>query len=123
MRPLPMAPILSAPSFVSGLAIVRGVPTPVVDVGRLLGAGDDAQPTRFVAVRVGEKRVALAVETVVGLRTLSATALHELPPLIREASADVVAAIGALDASLLVVLRTARLVPETVWSVIRGGGA
>ncbi|HEX3902315.1 MAG TPA: chemotaxis protein CheW [Polyangia bacterium] len=121
MRPLPMEPMRSAPSFVSGVAIVRGVPTPVLDAGRLLGAGDDAQPTRFVVVRVGERRVALAVEAVVGLRTLSATALHDLPPLIQDARADVVAAIGALDASLLVVLRTARLVPETVWNAIRGG--
>ena len=123
MRPLPVEPIASAPLFVSGLALVRGVPTPVVDAGRLLGAGDDGQPTRFVVVRVGERRVALAVEAVVGLRTLSAAALRELPPLIQEASADVIAAIGALDAALLVVLRAARLLPETVWSALHGGTA
>jgi purine-binding chemotaxis protein CheW len=123
MRPLPVEPIASAPLFVSGLAIVRGVPTPVVDAGRLLGAGDDGQPTRFVVVRVGERRVVLAVEAVVGLRTLSAAALRELPPLIQEASADVIAAIGALDAALLVVLRAARLLPETVWSALQEGPA
>jgi chemotaxis signal transduction protein len=32
MRPLPVEPISSVPSFVQGISIIRGIPTPVVDL-------------------------------------------------------------------------------------------
>ena len=37
MRALPVEPIPGAPSFVPGLAIIRGAPMPVVDLGLLTG--------------------------------------------------------------------------------------
>jgi purine-binding chemotaxis protein CheW len=65
--------------------------------------------------------VALAVEEVVGVRDLSAASLAELPPLLGEAAAEVVATVGALDAELLVVLRSARWVPSGAWQAIEEG--
>ncbi|MEV6495091.1 chemotaxis protein CheW, partial [Actinoplanes sp. NPDC051633] len=50
MRPLATRPLAGAPAFMSGICIMRGVPTPVVDVARLLGGGP-AEITRFLAVR------------------------------------------------------------------------
>jgi purine-binding chemotaxis protein CheW len=38
MRPLPVEPISDVPLFVQGVSIIRGIPTPVVDLGALLGA-------------------------------------------------------------------------------------
>ena len=111
MRPLPIEPMPGAPAFVSGLSIIRGTPVPVVDAGRLLEE-HTARPGRFVTVRTGDRTVALAVDAVVGVRTIAAASLLSLPPLLREASATAVAAIGTLDAALLVVLRGARLLPE-----------
>lgn len=127
MRPLPIEPIAGASDLVSGVAIVRGVPIPVVDAGRLLGVdrlpAAMAQPggARFVTVRAGERRVAFAVETVLGVRHLSASSLRDLPPLLRD-SVDSVSKIGALDAQLLVVLRAMRLVPEAVWRSLDAKG-
>jgi purine-binding chemotaxis protein CheW len=123
LRPLPLEPMPSAPPFVSGWALVRGAPTPVVDAGALLGADSDASPTRLVVLRVGARRIALAVEAVVGLRTLPSPSGHPLPLLMSEVSADVVAALGALDATLAAVLRTARLLPEAVWTAPADGTA
>src|SRR6185295_4576205 len=37
MRPLPVRRIERAPDIVLGAAIIRGIPTPVVDASRLLG--------------------------------------------------------------------------------------
>src|SRR5205809_310773 len=40
MRPLPIEPMACALSFVRGISIIRGAPTPVVDLGALLGTSD-----------------------------------------------------------------------------------
>jgi purine-binding chemotaxis protein CheW len=111
LRPLPIEPVAGAPSVVLGLAVIRGIPLPVVDAGRLFGE-EGSQPERFVTLVVGARRIALAVDSVLGVRTVMQDSLHALPPLLREADDDVITAIGLLDAELLLVLRTARLLPE-----------
>jgi len=118
LRPLPVEPLAGAPSFVPGLSIIRGVPRPVVDAALLLGAQAVAAPAadrsaaRFVSVRAGAYQLALAVDAVLGVRALPPDALHGLPPLLHEAGAEAVAAIGRLDADLLLVLHSSRLLPE-----------
>jgi purine-binding chemotaxis protein CheW len=123
MRPLPVEPVSGTPDFVLGLAIIRGAPVPVVDATRLLGGETETPPARFVTLRLGDRRVALAVDAVVGVRALHAASLEALPPLLRDATADVVSAIGSLDEQLLLVLRNARLVPERLWSSLESGGS
>ncbi len=114
MRPLPVRPIADAPASVLGVAIIRGVPTVVVDAARLLGgdAGDAGAGARFVTLRVGARSVALAVDSVVAVRELPAALAAELPSLVVDTAA--IAAIGVLDAELLVVLRATHLVPDHV---------
>jgi purine-binding chemotaxis protein CheW len=112
MRPLPIELVSGAPSFVLGVSILRGRPVPVVDAARLLGAEALSDPTRFVAVNVRGRSIALAVDSVVGVRSAKG-ALDRFPPLLQEAS--ILSALGTLDAELLFVLRAARLVPEGDW--------
>lgn len=119
MRPLPIEPLAGAPDFIAGMAIVRGEPVPVVDAARLLGAGA-GRPRRFVTLRGGPRPVALAVDAVLGVRTIAADRFVELPALAGAAAGEVIAAIGALDARLLVVLEAARLVPDVVFALIEG---
>jgi purine-binding chemotaxis protein CheW len=107
MRVLPIEPLVGAPRFVSGLCMIRGSPTPVVEAGSLLD--EKTEPRRLVTLAVGSRRVALAVDRVLGVRTIAAAALSELPPLLQGAAGDVVSAIGMLDAELLFVLSAARL--------------
>jgi purine-binding chemotaxis protein CheW len=121
MRPLPLEPLPGAPPFVTGVSVIRAAPVPVVDAALLLGGGD-SHPRRLVTLTVGDRRVALAVDEVLGVRPLAAEALAELPPLLREAGSGVVEAIGTLDTELLLVLRSARLVPESVLAGIGGQG-
>lgn len=112
MRPLPIEPIGGAPPFVLGLALVRGEAIPVVDAARLLG-GSSSDVTRFVILRSGARNTALAVDSVLGVRTLPRGARQALPPLLSELEGDLVSAIGRLDADLLVVLNSARIVSES----------
>jgi len=97
MRPLPVEPLAGVPSFIRGVAIIRGVPTPVVDLGAVLGRPNELAE-RFVTVRVDDKQVALSVNAVLGVRDLDTImTVQELPPLLQGASKDVVEMIGTLD--------------------------
>lgn len=78
---------------------------------------------RFVTVRAGDRRVAVAFDSVLGVRPIPAGSLHELPLLLRDARAELISAIGALDGELLLVLRSARLVPEDVWNGLEAGAS
>ena len=112
------------PFFVRGLSVIRGTPVPVVDVAALL-AGTPLQgvPGRFVTMNLGSRQAALAVDEVLGVRTVAAGAQAEMPPLLAEIGRDVVAAVGILDAELLLILRGTRLLPESVWSgLVPGAG-
>ena len=117
MRPLPIETLASMPDFVRGLARARGKPLPVVDLGAMLGASAPARASRFVMVRVEERRVLLAVEEVLGVRELEPAEAEDLPPLLGAGTESVVASVGVLDAALLVVLRGARLVPPSTLDV------
>lgn len=121
MRPLPVERIAGVPPFVRGLAVIRGAPTPVIDAGALLGGGASLAPTRFVTVKTGRRLVALAVDAVLGIREIPAGSVDALPPLFQNAHLDVISAVGTLDSELVLVLRSARLVPEEVWSTIEPG--
>jgi purine-binding chemotaxis protein CheW len=116
MRPLPIEPMAGGPPFVLGLSIIRGIPTPVFDLAAWMGL-PTAPPTRFVSVVAGSRHVAIAVTAVTGVRTLEASELQAVPPLVQEAAAGHVQAVGTLDAHLLVVLSAARLLPDDAWPV------
>src|SRR5258708_4700533 len=115
MRPLPVEPISGAPSFVQGISIIRGIPTPVVDLGAILGTPCE-RAERFVTLRVGEKQMALSVNAVLSVRDLdSIMTTRELPSLLQRASKDVIETIGTLDEQVLMVLREGWEMPDEVW--------
>jgi purine-binding chemotaxis protein CheW len=113
MRALPVEPIAGAPPYVAGLSIIRGAPVPVIDTG-LLVSGASGRATRLVTVRAAARTIALTVDEVIGIAGFAADALRQLPPLLRDA--ETIAALDALDAELVVLLRNGRLVPDDVWA-------
>lgn len=110
-RPLPLEPVLSAPSFVIGVAVIRGQPLPVVDVAMLLG--DRQEVTRFVTVRLGQRQVALAFASVEGVGDGPA-APAGLPPLLTGAQRDAISSLEMLDGELLVLLNAVTLLDVAV---------
>ena len=124
MRPLSIEPVAGTPGFVRGVSVIRGAPTPVVDLKALLENGENsAAYGRFVIMKVGERRVAIGVDGVVGLRNLDSAQMAELSPMLRDVAADLIEAIGTRDAQLLVVLRAARIVPDAVWTTLTAAEA
>jgi purine-binding chemotaxis protein CheW len=113
LRPLPLRAVTGQPPFVAGVAMIRGVATPVVSGAVLLGAPRAIPAGRFVTLRVGERVVALAVDSVVGVRDLPEASLPKPPALLGASAA--IAALGVLDAELILVLESARILPESAW--------
>lgn len=118
MRPLPTSPVPAMPAFMVGAAIVRGAVAPVVNLALLMGEAQSGLPARFVAIALGTRTVVLAVEHVVGVRTLKAQAVDDIPLLLQAVDAGSVAAITILDAELLLLLQSARLIPDSVWAAL-----
>lgn len=117
MRPLPVERIAGLPSFVRGVSIIRGVPTPVVDLGIVMGTASHVAG-RFVTIRLGNKQVALCVDAVLGVNDIDKSTIQDLPPLLREASKDIIEAIGTLDTHFLVVLQEGWELPDDVWQAV-----
>jgi len=120
MRPLPVESIAGAPAFVMGVSILRGAAAPVIDAARLLDDTIGATPNRFISLKIGSRSVCLAVDAVLDLRMLPTDHFHQVPPLLRDSSAALLSLIGTLDSELLMVLNSARMVPEEVWTSMQG---
>jgi purine-binding chemotaxis protein CheW len=113
-RPLPVEPVKDAPPFVEGVSLLRGAPTPVVSLGSLLGEKGRGPEGRFVVIRVATRKVALAMQAVLGVRDLDASAIVALPPLLGQGPASPLAALATLDGELVSVLSSARILTEAV---------
>jgi len=123
MRRLSVRALGSSPDFVEGLTLVRGVVVPVVNLARLLGEPQSAPAPRFVHVTTGTRSVAVGVDEVVGVRRIDTDRAQEFPPLLSGARAQSVEALTTLDQQLLVVLSSARLLPEATWDALLAEGA
>lgn len=117
MRPLPIQSVAGMPNFVRGVSVIRGTPTPVVDLKALLENSENSLSYgRFVSLKLEERRVVIGVDSVVGLKHLDSAQLGELPPLLRDVNTDLIESFGTRDAELLLVLRAAHIVPDEVWA-------
>jgi purine-binding chemotaxis protein CheW len=122
MRAQPVEALKGTPDFVRGVSILRGAAVPVVDLAMLFGQ-PAGSPGRLATISTGTGVVALALDGVIGLRTLPPSAADALPPLVREAAGEAISCIETLDAGLLLRLRAARIVPEAVLALIERGAA
>ena len=124
MRPLSIEPVVGTPGFVRGVCVIRGMPTPVVDLQALL-ENRESSPSlgRFVVLTSDDRRVAIGVDSVVGLKNLDSAQLGALPPLLRDVDADHIASFGSLDAQLLLVMNAGRIISDEVWSTLEAAQA
>jgi purine-binding chemotaxis protein CheW len=111
MRPLAARPLAGTPPYVRGISILRGVPTPVLDVARLL-AGEQAEISRFVAVRTEHGPIAFATGPILGIRSTPPGS----PAVFPGTSGRLVAGVGMLDSEPLLLLQGMRVVPDEVWA-------
>jgi purine-binding chemotaxis protein CheW len=120
MRPLETRPLAGTPSFVSGISVLRGVPTPVIDVARLLGGGP-AEVERYVAVRTERGSVALATGPILGIRVVDTSAGGH-PALLTGGGSGLVAGVATLGREPLLLLQSMRAIGEDVWEAAAAAG-
>jgi purine-binding chemotaxis protein CheW len=118
MRPLETRPLAGTPPFVLGISVLRGVPTPVIDVARLL-VGAAAPIERYVAVRTERGGVALATGAIIGIRAVGADANGGHPALLA-GNTRLVAGMSTIGDEPLVLLQSLRAVPDEVWEAAAG---
>lgn len=117
MRARPTQTLENAPLGVAGVGMIRGVPCPIVDLGTLLdGSPGQIRPgSRWISVQLGTRVAALAVDEVMGIRTLDDRSLSDCSPLLRSAAGARIESLGRLDAELLLVLRGGLVLPDDAW--------
>lgn len=119
MRPLPLETLSHAPRFVAGVSIVRGEPTPVVDLALLFDDGKASKPTRLVTLRLNESRcVGVLVERVLRVHYLEHEESATLPRLLDAAATELVQKLSELDGELLWVLQAGPHLPDSVWNAL-----
>jgi purine-binding chemotaxis protein CheW len=116
MRPLPVQPLAGTGSTVLGICVMRGTPTPVVDVAGVLG-GHTATVCRFVAVRTDRGPVALATGKVFGIQPVDTTvATGRQASLLSEAPTGLIAGVGTFRGEPLLVLRDLGVLSDEIWA-------
>jgi purine-binding chemotaxis protein CheW len=120
MRPLPIHGLADAPSFHLGSSTVRGEVVPVVHLGALVSGGAAGASTRFIAIRLGERRAVLAVEQIAGIRALPVNASHHVPTLFDEVDPVRIDSIARFDDDLLSLLRGVLIVSEELLALVDG---
>lgn len=119
MRPLPVEPFSGQSEFIQGVARIRGAAVPVIRLTALFPEDQSCDlPTRLVTLRLGQRSIAVAVESVLGIADLSGQVFEGLPPLLKTARTEFIQALGTLDAEFLILLDTARLVPDALWQAL-----
>jgi len=114
MRPLHIDRIPGAPHYILGLAVIRGVATPVLNMASLFEQIEARveRYERFISIKVAGRPLALAVGQVQGVSVFARQDLSAMPSLMQSIGSDLIESIGVRDAALFLVLDGARLLPE-----------
>jgi purine-binding chemotaxis protein CheW len=123
MRPLPCRPCAGVPGYVRGASVIRGCPTPVVDLAAFLGCVARDEAGRFVLTRAGSHDVALHVDEVLGWRRLAHEQAHALPGLLSGLASEQVDSLRTLDGQLVASLERGVVLSEDVLHTLGLSGA
>jgi len=120
MRPSAVRPLTGMPGYVRGVTVMRGVPTPVLDVAHLLGEAH-TEIVRFVAVRTERGPAAFATGEVLGIRTAGTHVADPPPGALLGPAGTLVAGVSRLNDQPLLLVQCMRVLPDEVWAAAAGG--
>lgn len=105
-HPLPLAPLPHVPPHVVGLANLRGVVLPVIDLRSRFGLPHvpDGDNCRLVVLKGGGKPYALRVDSVLGMTRLPESGFRPAPPGVAHRAPEFYDQVTLLDGRLLVQL-------------------
>jgi purine-binding chemotaxis protein CheW len=121
VRLAPVTPLPKAPALIEGVIDLRGSVIPVLDLGRLLGAGPvQAGPqARIVVLEVDGLVVGVSVEAAIDVLSIDASQLEDPPALATQAGYDAVrAVVRRPDAAPVMVLSLEHLLESVYRSAL-----
>ena len=119
LRPPQSTALRDLPTFVTGIARVRGIALPLLDIGALAEGHPLANPQRLLVLALeNDRRIGLLTTEVLGIHPAEDLHLAAAPPLLQGAGEAAIHTLGNLDGELLSVLELGRIVPEEVWQAI-----
>lgn len=121
VRPLRIARVPRAPSFVEGVVNLRGTILPVVDLRKRLGvapAGDDRR-TRFLVVALRESLVLFVVDEVNEVTRAGREQVLPPPPLVRGIDASYLIGVLPVGERLIMLLHPERVLTEAEAAELR----
>lgn len=122
MRPQPVDRVAGLPEFVEGLAMIRGLAVPVVNLPQLLCGvtSPEGSKERFVTAQSDGHALALRVDEVAGIFPMTPETWHALPTLLEGIHGDHLAALGSLhNGDLVMLLKRTNLLSEADWETLQ----
>ena len=108
VRSVTITPLPKAPAIILGIVNVRGRILPVIDIKPLFGQPSPPRRAlnKVIIIHAEEMEVGLLADTIVGVRTISTTAIHPPLPTLAESQSRYIHGITndgtmILDAALL----------------------
>ena len=111
MRALPTSPCASVAAYVRGVSVIRGSATVVLDLAAFL-AGEACSCRRLVLLRSADRPVALGVDALLGIRSLSDAEVLPLRGVLTPFAHSQVRALQTLDGGLVALLAPTLVLPD-----------
>lgn len=83
-RPLTTSPVLRSADFFDGMFRLKGILTPVINLGKLFYDRQHVYQanTRFITVKQGEARICFVAEHIIGFKTIESSTRQNPPDII-----------------------------------------
>lgn len=121
VRPLRVARVPRAPSFVEGVVNLRGTILPVIDLRKRLrvAPAEDERRTRFLVVALGESVVLFVVDDVTEVVRAAREQVLPPPPLVRGIDASYVIGVLPVGERLIMLLHPERVLTDAETAELR----
>jgi chemotaxis signal transduction protein len=106
IRPPKLSKVPRTPTYVEGIANLRGVVLPIIDMRPRFGMehAEDTDGTRVLVIDVGGVKIGLRVDRVKQVTSVSRTDMEEPPAAIRGASTDYLNRVVKLDSGARIIM-------------------
>ena len=111
LRPRPVSMLPQAPDFVAGVIDVRGNLVPLIDLRRRFGMGgrESGREGRVLIAQLGDDRVSLLVDEVLGVIGVSEADIEPPPASFRGLAAEYIDGIARVEGGLLIIINLERV--------------
>lgn len=103
----------NSPENIKGIINLRGMIVPVYNIAKKFGFADiSAQDSQLIITRIGEMPIALEVEGVEEISDIVASAISDVPAIVKGSKTAYIKEIAKVGKDLLIILDVGKLISE-----------